>query len=837
MLGLGRWLRPEPIRIQIQVPPKQEVKPMTTITFPQQKSLAVAPPHIKVAANGSVGGSQIIHIQPMVNQQGQQFFLQQGPGEAPIQLLLQGPSPVVGSLVPMVQKVAGQTSGTLTLPVHKISAAPTPVTLTAAKAAASPVRLLKTTATVTTSLLKTTPTVTTAILKTVPAATTPLLKSPTNGTKTVAIKCPPKSPAAVAVPTTTTVTVVAAATAGPSSAAAPALPPARPRPPSGGRGRGGGEKKSKSRDKKPLKVLHTRSGRVSRPPKYKAKDYKFIKNQDLAESHPSDSDDYSEMSVEEEGEEGRRDSSAPSSSSSTTAGHKSKSFHNGSEGGPVQGPRSAPGAWQGAGPRKRAGPTYRPPHLRLLWLQVLIGHPGRRGRRGRPPKLGGAKASAELQAERRKDRLQELVEQCEDQEVMEVLLPRLAKALTLWELLLAKVLYHHDHQLVRVGAGRSVVRRGRVKVEKVPNKPHFPDVYREFESLQGQVRKMAQEYICNPQDMNTALEVRNIEVAKSLGIFDEVNKLKVLPGSAPSSANLASKTLATKNVRYMENSKMLPPSKRFKMENSVPVEQNGIETSSTGNSTHLGITTGTNPVETTSTGNTTHLGITTGTNPVETSSTGNTTHLGSRTGTNPVETSSTGNTTHLGSRTGTNPVETSSTGNTTHLGSRTGTNPVETSSTGNTTHLGSRTGTNPVETSSTGGTRVLPSTTTTTTTTTTSSSSSPSLPSLQTPDPTPSTSLTSITSLTTSSTTSLTSITPMEILEDHLSNSLAPDTELEPMETRVEVEPSPRAPDQIVIVEGPDGTTMHIQTPEGVPLEAVQALLGIEASEESRALH
>lgn len=53
----------------------------------------------------------------------------------------------------------------------------------------------------------------------------------------------------------------------------------------------------------------------------------------------------------------------------------------------------------------------------------------------------------------------------------------------------------------------------------------------------------------------------------------------------------------------------------------------------------------------------------------------------------------------------------------------------------------------------------------------------------------------------------------------------------------VVVEQGPRAPDQIMIVEGPDGTTMHIQTPEGVPLEAVQALLGIEASEEPRALH
>ncbi|XP_043290212.1 zinc finger protein 839 [Cervus canadensis] len=51
--------------------------------------------------------------------------------------------------------------------------------------------------------------------------------------------------------------------------------------------------------KKSLKVK-TRSGRISRPPKYKAKDYKFIKTEDLADGHPSDSDDYAELSVEED---------------------------------------------------------------------------------------------------------------------------------------------------------------------------------------------------------------------------------------------------------------------------------------------------------------------------------------------------------------------------------------------------------------------------------------------------------------------------------------------------------------------------------------------------------
>lgn len=166
------------------------------------------------------------------------------------------------------------------------------------------------------------------------------------------------------------------------------------------------------------------------------------------------------------------------------------------------------------------------------------------------------------------------------------------------------------------------------------------------------------------------------QVARSLGILDEVNRMKVVPGVSPSSS------LTNKNVRYMEvnttsaqsgyknriqvcsgssldlvpaliriqvgsgkvclpahwslwsiscvctckhqslisetwicyllysnrkdsvaaklliqvqsdsvrnsvsqNSKMLPPSKRFKMENSIPVHQNGIETPRTGTST------------------------------------------------------------------------------------------------------------------------------------------------------------------------------------------------------------------------------------------------------------
>ncbi|XP_038577374.1 leucine-rich repeat extensin-like protein 5 [Micropterus salmoides] len=158
----------EPIRIQIQVPPKPEVKPSTA---PQQKSVAVNHPQVKLSANGSVSSAQIIHIQPAVGQQGQQFFLQQGPGETPIQLLLQSPVPVVGSLLPLVHKLTGQTTSAGN------GASP------AQKTAMSPIRVQAP------PIVKTPPT---SVAKT---ASVPLIKAPTNGTTAAPSKSPVKPPA------------------------------------------------------------------------------------------------------------------------------------------------------------------------------------------------------------------------------------------------------------------------------------------------------------------------------------------------------------------------------------------------------------------------------------------------------------------------------------------------------------------------------------------------------------------------------------------------------------------------------------------------------------------
>ncbi|KAG9481877.1 hypothetical protein GDO78_010875 [Eleutherodactylus coqui] len=51
--------------------------------------------------------------------------------------------------------------------------------------------------------------------------------------------------------------------------------------------------------KKSIKIK-TRSGRISRPPKHKAKDYKFLKVGDLIQDSTSDSEDYSELSTDED---------------------------------------------------------------------------------------------------------------------------------------------------------------------------------------------------------------------------------------------------------------------------------------------------------------------------------------------------------------------------------------------------------------------------------------------------------------------------------------------------------------------------------------------------------
>ncbi|XP_074005714.1 zinc finger protein 839 [Numenius arquata] len=340
--------------------------------------------------------------------------------------------------------------------------------------------------------------------------------------------------------------------------------------------------------KKSLKVK-TRSGRISRPPKYKAKDYKFIKMEDLADGHQSDSDDYSELSIEDDEEGKVKGKDALFSSSNYNLKPKmfkcqtcEKSYigkgglarhyklnpgHGQLESSPQKIPLNKPNGSifvdNACGIREE---MMSPAHLdsvavtlnnenalatnleetvdskageqtcksaesrHLLAEQQTETSSGHRGpvapkgpgrprrpkRRGRP-RMGGrsrcsgrlsrpgqspskslSSVSAEHNVFRRKARLKELIQQCDNEDLMELALPRLTKLVTVYEFLL-------------------------MKVEKgYPAKAYFPDVYREFEDLHNMVKKMAYDHLSNSDLLNCqqSVEIKDAKVAESLGITE-----------------------------------------------------------------------------------------------------------------------------------------------------------------------------------------------------------------------------------------------------------------------------------------------------------------------------
>ncbi|XP_062037114.1 zinc finger protein 839 isoform X2 [Lepus europaeus] len=319
--------------------------------------------------------------------------------------------------------------------------------------------------------------------------------------------------------------------------------------------------------KKSVKVK-TRSGRISRPPKYKAKDYKFIKTEDLADGHVSDSDDYSELSVEEDDD--RREKQAlfdlascslrpktfqcqsceksyigkgglarhfklnPGHSLGMLPGTADGSLTQGCvEVGPVsltspelstpteEGPlsccaRGAESAHHGLQNGQSAEaeevlvaePESRSPAA-LLGSQTHLGRGGS-GDPETPAEPSAAEAGAAVlpqsraggqRASRGRAELQQLLQQCDPEDLVELALPQLARAVTPYEFLLMKV------------------EKGRLA------KPFFPAVYKEFEELHKMVKKLCQDYLSGsspgPQE---PLEVNNDAVAESLGITEFVRK-------------------------------------------------------------------------------------------------------------------------------------------------------------------------------------------------------------------------------------------------------------------------------------------------------------------------
>ncbi|XP_061468179.1 zinc finger protein 839 isoform X2 [Rhineura floridana] len=391
------------------------------------------------------------------------------------------------------------------------------------------------------------------------------------------------------------------------------------------------EKKNKHhRVKKSLKVK-TRSGRISRPPKYKAKDYKFIKTEDLADCHQSGSDDYSELSVEDDGDKEKEVCSLfgplnydlkpklfkcqSCKKSYIGKGGLARHYKLNPDHGKEESPQSSSINWphrvallecKGKASGKSAHQTVSPPPVTVTLINEsglavdleknlltksrqqpytsaedgkIAEHqnthlmhlgPGRprqlkrhgqtkttersrySGRFSRPGQFS-SKSLNNMSAEhhnifRRKARLKERIQQCANEDFMELAVPRFTTLVTVFEFLLMKV------------------------EQNYPGKALFPEVYREFEELHAVIKRMCQDYFSNPE-LNDSLEIKNPKVAESLGITSsclEAQKIQAID-SSPVCIKTINEHVFTEiwgQKRATESSdEMLPFAKKIRAEN------------------------------------------------------------------------------------------------------------------------------------------------------------------------------------------------------------------------------------------------------------------------------
>ncbi|CAH2328251.1 zinc finger 839 [Pelobates cultripes] len=338
----------------------------------------------------------------------------------------------------------------------------------------------------------------------------------------------------------------------------------------------------KQKGKKSLKVK-TRSGRISRPPKHKAKDYKFIKVGDLAQTHPSDSDDYSELNTEDEqewtigglpldsqnnpmkhtlfqcatceksymgkGGLSRHYRLHPNHGQLPSLSHKDATTASGTSSGNAKClSNEQPATTTEAEKRLCEDPQDPTVHNVPTSASIgcennsnektpgLMGRPkpvGRRsvGRYRRPRKI--LRTNSPEQDALNKLKLKELLQQCENEDLKELLLPYVTNLFTVYEFLLLKVEYDH------------------------PKNPHFPSVYKEFEILHSDIKALAEDYFSNmDQSMKKDFDINDPKVAESLGILLEDST--VGSSSQPNNEQESSETKCSDDFE--------PPAKRQKID-------------------------------------------------------------------------------------------------------------------------------------------------------------------------------------------------------------------------------------------------------------------------------
>ncbi|XP_077319826.1 zinc finger protein 839 isoform X2 [Lithobates pipiens] len=341
-----------------------------------------------------------------------------------------------------------------------------------------------------------------------------------------------------------------------------------------------GTTKKRQKRKKPIKIK-TRSGRISRPPKHKSKDYKFLKVGDSIQDSSVDSDDYSELSSEDEDDGGKgrvhRDRQPYAVKNSLFQCQKCEKSYMG-KGGlfrhyrlyPTHGQMDSSflleakkgGDGGGTGEQKKPIPR---PRKRLLedpanpsvssketlardGLEIVKVTSSCRGRRqmsgrrfGRPRKIlrNGTVEHATT--------VKELIQQCEERDLKEQVAPSFTKLLSVYDFLLLKV-----------------------KQEHVDKKPLFPHVYREFEKLHSMVKNLAEDYVINmDQNVEKPLEVTDSKVAESLGI----SKVMTVNAASSSSVTVEQETQLEENNRESSDEEAEPPPKRLKIDDSQDVAE------------------------------------------------------------------------------------------------------------------------------------------------------------------------------------------------------------------------------------------------------------------------
>ncbi|XP_075700372.1 zinc finger protein 839 isoform X2 [Rhinoderma darwinii] len=336
------------------------------------------------------------------------------------------------------------------------------------------------------------------------------------------------------------------------------------------------QKKGQKR-KKPVKIK-TRSGRISRPPKHKAKDYKFLKVGDLIQGSTSDSGDFSELSTDED-EKGAKENPPcdlrPQTVKNTLFQCQTCEKSYMGKGGlsrhyrlyPTHGQMEPPSVCDakkhgeaGAGghslPSEPKKPTPRP-RKRLLedplnpsqpslptmvrdgleFVPVTAACRGQQqmtGRRfGRPRKIL-AIASSEQNALTAK----ELIQKCEVADLKDHVAPCLSERLSVYDFLLLKV------------------------KQENPDDPLFPHLYKELEKLHSMLRILAQEYFSNGAAGKT-LEVADCKVAASLGVSEEMIVKASPPTTSPATEE---QKLQSEEENECSVEELMPPSKRLRLD-------------------------------------------------------------------------------------------------------------------------------------------------------------------------------------------------------------------------------------------------------------------------------